>query len=435
MGPGLLRILDRIKANPSDTMLVDRFLVLAADTPEHERVEATLGLARALLAKSPRRSIEICWMVYKSGLRDVESLAIISDALEGLGKPNKAAIIRSEMRRLTSDKLSEDAKSLARLTIEEHVTNTLSGLDDRVVPQFNDLTKSNHLAVAKLDLDLIPPVPDQAPSQLSELSSVTTVAAMDPPPIMSLSLDPESGVMPGAAPARTVLIDPVAESARAARIAKINVKSALNIMPVSQKAQPVVAVPAAGIPEAIPPKEPSRHSMAISDQRPSAYSQDSSQHSKTSFSDHSGGKIMSRKSMSPEERRQRLSDLIIAEEWESVLELLRVSFATADDPILLSVFEDHKLARIDIRFAGWWLDILIAARQERRAIRFIIQQLNDEPHLAWARMMWPKVSVIRDILELNEIDWRESDGVVALRDRIASLRPRVGCYWVARIAS
>ena len=76
IGPGLARLLDIIKSNPTDTVLVDRFLVLAADTPEYERVDAVLRLGGALIQTAPRRAIEVSWMVYKSGLRDMRSIGL-----------------------------------------------------------------------------------------------------------------------------------------------------------------------------------------------------------------------------------------------------------------------------------------------------------------------------------------------------------------------
>jgi hypothetical protein len=134
--------------------------------------------------------------------------------------------------------------------------------------------------------------------------------------------------------------------------------------------------------------------------------------------------------MTPDERRQRLKDLVKAEEWESVLELLSHSFVDANDRTLLEVFEQNKLSRIDVRFAGWWVDLLTASKQERRALRFMLQKLADEPHLAWARMFWPKVPALVEGLDLEPFEWRESDGVSALRTKIAGLRPRGGVYVV-----
>jgi hypothetical protein len=60
----------------------------------------------------------------------------------------------------------------------------------------------------------------------------------------------------------------------------------------------------------------------------------------------------------------------------------------------------------------------------------MLQKLADEPHLAWARMFWPKVPALVEGLDLEPFEWRESDGVSALSTKIAGLRPRGGVYVV-----
>ena len=100
--------------------------------------------------------------------------------------------------------------------------------------------------------------------------------------------------------------------------------------------------------------------------------------------------------------------------------------------LLMIIFEKHNLQRIDIRFAGRWIDILVAGGQERRALRYIQQKLIEEESLTWARVCWPKIQTIRNRLELTHFDWRESDGVRALRQRVNELRPKLFCYLVAQ---
>jgi hypothetical protein len=412
IGPGLARLLDIIKSNPADTILVDRFLVLAADTPEYERAEAVLRLGRALIQDAPRKAIEVSWMVYKSSLRDMESLAVIGDALDRLGKNEKADRIRLEARRLASGKLSDDDKSVSRITIEEHVTMVLSGGADPVAktsgPSVSDFvgepTKSNFLPLAHFDLESTPPTnenlvikPFQVKDSKLDMASATVLLpsenkAPDKPP----AGDKAVAVMPSS-------VNQVSAEGSVARVS--------------------VAAPGAGIPEAIPAKEESRHVML-------SLNQTSRSRQGSAIRENAQSHLIRPRSMTPDERMRRLTDLIAAEEWESFLELLGHSYPTAEDPRLLKLFETQKLYRIDIRFASWWIDILIVARQERRALRFILQQLNDEPHLAWARMVWPKVKIMRESLNLSDFDWRESDGVAALRDRICGMNHRLGCYWV-----
>ncbi len=381
MGPGLAKILELIDANPADSMLVDRYLILASDIPEHERVDATIQLASSLLKRNPRRALEVAWMLYKSSLRDMDSLELISQALDDLGKSHKAAIIRSEMKRINNDQLSDDVKRLARLTIEEHVTNTILGRDNGVQWNPNENTQSQQISFAEFNLD--GSVPKQEPEAL--VSSFLETQQIDSL-IDDLRLEP--------APARFVQTPKQEANASVARVS--------------------AATPGAGIPEAIPPKEPSKHSIGMF----SRVVNHVTEHNEASF-------------RPIEESRKRLKSLVAAEKWDGVYNLLQEAFSTADDKILLSLFQQHKLAQIDLRYAEFWIDILIAAKQERRALRYILQKLNEEPHLAWARMVYPKIKIIRESLDLTSFEWHEAEGVSALRDNTAKMRPRLGCYWAS----
>lgn len=381
MGPGLAKILELIDANPADSMLVDRYLILASDIPEHERVDATIQLASSLLKRNPRRALEVAWMLYKSSLRDMDSLELISQALDDLGKSHKAAIIRSEMKRINNDQLSDDVKRLARLTIEEHVTNTILGRDNGVQWNPNENTQSQQISFAEFNLD--GSVPKQEPEALG--SSYVETQQIDSL-IDDLRLEP--------APARFVQTPKQEANASVARVS--------------------AATPGAGIPEAIPPKEPSKHSIGMF----SRVVNHVTEHNEASF-------------RPIEESRKRLKSLVAAEKWDGVYNLLQEAFSTADDKILLSLFQQHKLAQIDLRYAEFWIDILIAAKQERRALRYILQKLNEEPHLAWARMVYPKIKIIRESLDLTSFEWHEAEGVSALRDNTAKMKPRLGCYWAS----
>ena len=379
MGPGLAKILELIDANPADSMLVDRYLILASDIPEHERVDATIQLASSLLKRNPRRALEVAWMLYKSSLRDMDSLELISQALDDLGKSNKAAIIRSEMKRINNDQLSDDVKRLARLTIEEHVTNTILGRDNGVQWNPNENTQSQQISFAEFNLDGSVPKQEPLVSSFVETQQIDSL-------IDDLRLEP--------APARFVQTPKQEANASVARVS--------------------AATPGAGIPEAIPPKEPSKHSIGMF----SRVVNHVTEHNEASF-------------RPIEESRKRLKSLVAAEKWDGVYNLLQEAFSTADDKILLSLFQQHKLAQIDLRYAEFWIDILIAAKQERRALRYILQKLNEEPHLAWARMVYPKIKIIRESLDLTSFEWHEADGVSALRDNTAKMRPRLGCYWAS----
>ena len=371
MSPGIIKLLDMIAKSPVESMLVDRVLVLASDVPEFERAEIALRLSKVLLDGNPRRSIEISWMLFKSGLRDFDALGIICDALERLNKPAKAKLIREELRRLKNDTLSDFARGAARETIEKQVTATLSGADDLEFAAVDEVTRTEARAAAAETDDTATPAPRAA----VEVSPRET---------------PDAEAKP-----KSNLYDPEIV-ARRARISRINRVTG-----------------AEGIPEAIPPKEPSLHQ----EQGTSIIRAEVTRHSV-------------RRTFTPQELRQRLIDLVTAEEWEMVLEHLAKTSADEARGDLLSLFEERKLWRIDIRFAMWWMDILKDCREERRALRFALRQLAEEPHLAWARQIYPRVVEIASTMGFDPPSWRESEGVAALRHQIASLHPAGGQYWV-----
>jgi len=410
VSPGLVRMLEMISANFKDSMLVDRFLVLASDMPEHEKVEATLQLARTLQKKSPRKAMEIAWMVYNSSLSDAESLAVIADAFDGLGKQGKADIVRSELKRITNGSLSPEVRNLARLTVEEHVTTTLAGKDHSPWAGQEGASES---PISTFDLENPPslfepgPVsrPPQNPDSTLILDPMVTLGPLDVMSDVSLGYDSSE-------PKANVKTPKAAAEKQPSHAASIEIASA--------------AMPSAGLPEAIPPREPSKHYIA-----PKVRDVKSKAQSVTQAS-------MARSNMEPtpkifavEEQLSRLEELAKAEQWDRLMEGLNSWFPNGDHPYLLAYFERLHLHRIDIAFADYWLNVLIAAQQERRALRFIVTRLTEEPQLAWARMVLPKVHRITDLMDLDPIQWRESDGVLVLRDKVARQRPRAGCYWAA----
>ena len=119
MHAGLSRILDLIRVNPQDTLLVDRFLILAADLHEEERVDVTLSLSEALLRKNPRRSIELAHMVYKARPGDTQPLELMVEGLENLGRYGKATVLRQHLEKVK--KAKDTNPGLAQRVVDESV--------------------------------------------------------------------------------------------------------------------------------------------------------------------------------------------------------------------------------------------------------------------------------------------------------------------------
>ncbi len=410
MSPGLMRMLQLIDINTNDSMLVDRFLVLAADMPEHEKLEATLKLARTLLKKAPRKAMDVAWMVYNSSLRDGESLDLIAEAFEKLGKRAKADVIRSELKRINNANLSPEVRNLARLTVEEHVTTTLAEKiqdPDQKIPIAVDLSSDSPMATLNLE-SLLAPQPSAVPAD----------------PLIASKETPKVSILP-ASPQQTILIEPspkplsaLPKSAQVTPVLDLNDRDASKV--------DSVALPSAGLPAAIPPKEPSKVMVDVKSKNVKKLSSSQTRASQAGIPLESSTTMIAF-----EKRFPRLEELAADENWERLLHLMQEWFPHADDPELLGLFERFGLERIDIRFAELWVEILIAAQHERRAIRYMVTRLSEEPHLAWARMFLPKIQKIVSRMDLMPVDWRESEGVLTLRDRIAQAKPRFGCYWAA----
>jgi hypothetical protein len=404
-----MRMLQLIDINTNDSMLVDRFLVLAADMPEHEKLEATLKLARTLLKKAPRKAMDVAWMVYNSSLRDGESLSLIAEAFEKLGKTGKAEVIRSELKRINNTNLSPEVRNMARLTVEEHVTTTLAEkIQDLPLEASNDNAPAASLPMPSLNLESL--LAPQAKGLDAEKS-----AKIDGKEQADKRLSQNTTLLdrqPVAHPTTPKPLETVAHLDLDEKSSSLRVDS--------------VALPSAGLPAAIPPKEPSK---VILDGKTKNYKkqiQDQTQASVARTSVESSTTMID-----SDQRWPRLRELAANESWERLLGLMQDWYPDGEHPELLGFFERHALERIDIRFAEFWINILIAAHQERRAIRYIVTKLSEEPHLAWARMVMPKIQKIVSLMDLMPVEWRESEGVLTLRDRVSQAKPRFGCYWAA----
>lgn len=402
-------MLNLIDTNPNDTVLVDRFLVLAADMPEHEKLTVTIRLARTLLKRVPRKAIEVAWMVYNSSLRDEDSLKLIAEAFEQMGKHGKADLIRSELKRIANNNLTPEVRNLARLTVEEHVTTTLAEKPTPAAPEdvFNE--RDSVMPMATLSLDSLPMI-DEIKTGPSPASGGVTMAATEQVAMMNgqtVMLDQKN--LPG-----------VKSTSISSAQGAIESKS-----PGEQKIESV-ALPSAGIPAAIPAKEPSKISIETKSKSTQGLA-----NAKTHASVARPKPEEFNTHLDNEVQLNRLEELADSENWDRLLSILQTWFPNGDHPYLLGYFERRKIAKIDIRYAEFYLDVLISAKQERRALRFMINKLTEEPQLAWARMMLPKVEKITGLMALTPIKWRESDGVLALRNQMAAQKPRFGCYWAS----
>jgi hypothetical protein len=393
VAPGLLKILDLIKATPSDQRLLSRYLSLANELSDEERSEAIIQAAKVLVAKAPQAALDLGWGLFKSAKLEQEALIVMASAMEGLGKSGKAAAIRVDAIRLTAHPVGSKENEEARRRID----TTLGSAQGKPKSQFaiDSVTKTNNNTGPEIAIPAIP-ISQLPNSQVPQIKPEMPISSIDN--VMAKS--PE-------APAIVKRPDP-----------QFDLQESSSPQVVEKKPT------AAGIPEAIPPKQPSNHSKGFLERMVRTQSAVSSGLSSLdedvesvwpSAQDHSAC-------------HSYIKELVQGNRWDEILRFINDSFDGLSDPFLITIFETHQLTKIDIQFVGVWLDILIANCQERRVLRLCLQLLTEEPQLSWAKMIRSRIEIITGRLGLEAMDWREADGVMALRRKIATLRPNSQVY-------
>jgi hypothetical protein len=484
MSPHLSALINSIELQPADVTLVDRFIVLVEECAPSERSKLRSKIAKILASTLPRRAIEIAFVEFRMAGSSPAYIGIIVEALDALHMAEKSAVIRKLAMRFWNKQLSTDDRNLAKLAIEEHVTRLL--LEPSIMTPLQkslaDEQADRNLFAARSfeglpqtllgeNLGKLPytgqlpigntpkarPTPDLVQKSLAEtLPATKNDFGLETPLVTSFILTEEVQPAPIFSFAEEVQPAPIfsfAEEVQPAPIfslaEEVQPEFRLEVMReamreamretlppasgVDQLAQVVerqipqqdirarisVARIQDGIPQMIEAPDVSRQSRGVLESAMRA-------------APVLNGKYENRipvRSLSTDEVHANIA----SEDWEAVLVSLNVDLGVASNvQFLLATFERHKLERIDIRFAGCWIDALIADGQERRALRYIQQKLTEEESLTWARVCWPKIQIIRYRLELSHCDWRESDGVTILRKRVNELRPKLLCYLVVQ---
>lgn len=401
MAPGLRKILDLIRTKPNDQRLIDRYISLVNELPETERNDATWHLSKILVSKMPEKALELSWSMFKAGSREQENLKLIAQALEVLGKTGKAAAIRADADRLTTSKLGSPEHLLARNNIEKTV-QLLKG-DSQM--QFSESlnTKTGNNAAVKFDLSNASSEPigkdskyeaSKSHQEEKKLSQLEQVGANQSAKLKSFDAEKNQTQT---------------NSSTANKDSKLRSTS---------------DVASAGIPEAIPRKEPSSHSKAllsgVVSRRADKMTVSTNELPKNFNQMPAANDVVA--------CQEYVSRLIGEHKWEELMTFLRMTLLTQNENLLVEIMSKNSLAKIDIHFAELWIDGLIATRQERRALRFILGILTDEPHMAWAKMVKNRLPQITEGLGLEGVVWAEGEGVSALRRKVQLSRPRLGIY-------
>lgn len=174
MAVGLDRMLDKILANPKNSMLVDRFLKLISDDEDSDsKYRRLLALAEGIREADAIKAISIAYEVFENSSIEnqtkdfhIKALEILISSMDIMGKSAKAAILKNELERL---KKKSDSSVNAELheggfqldiTPEQKLQNNMGNrgaIDISPVPS---------VASNIQDVDAPPPNSEDAPSAL-----------------------------------------------------------------------------------------------------------------------------------------------------------------------------------------------------------------------------------------------------------------------------
>lgn len=453
MHAGLERILDLIRVNPQDTLLVDRFLILAADLHEEDRASVTLGLSEVLLRKNPRRSIELAHMVYKAKPGEPQPLQIMVEGLENLGRYGKATVLRQHLEKV------KRAKATSPGSVKKAVEDSMVAIDRELLLLAQPLEKVQKAPAPP------PPKLELAPQKLPEPPQISAVpgpalAFSEPMPPRSsfsaqnlgqtvtqmpffnseesrvsvLSLDDDdstSGNHPAVNQKPAVLFEIAPEAAQAVKadLGETDISVARPAFDVLLRSESLSINPKArsydegayvaellpyrqGIPSMVPA------SAEVGRERDEEnYNQNSILEAEPRQDNTSAVPI----SYGGRDRADALRQMITDKNWEGVWALLRTHWPHGASGDVYQIAREARLYRIDVNFMTWWLECLLLDRRPRQVLALASQLLREQPHIAVAKAVYLPVRASGAALGLNTLNWREEDGVLNLLKQLSVL--------------
>lgn len=416
MHAGLLRILDLIRVNPQDTLLVDRFLILSSDLKQDERAIATLSLSEALLRKNPRRAIELAHMVYKATPGETEPLELMVEGLENLGRYGKATVLRQHLENLKQARQTNPG--MIKKAVDDSVIavdRELLQMEQSVSPEVKEIPSKTPKSLASFDLpsssmfNVRPPVPDHliADPQPASLKR-TTRSDVVPKAPAKLNLEPPAAVKN----------DFFAEEKN--RIPSISIDLSQEFAASAQKPLPSEALPE------ISKGVPAYRSRQGSDGIPSLFTEtdDSRWREPSSSQDESAEErpaqpprqepIRSADATSHQQTLEDFKYLMASQDWEGLWTLIQLYWKFGGTGEVVDLAKKAKLYQVDLRFVGWWLDSLMIDRRPREAFALATKILREQPHIAVAKVLYPRFAKCARVLGFRDLEWSEASGVLSL---------------------
>jgi hypothetical protein len=409
MHAGLVRLLDLIRVNPQDTLLVDRFLILASDLEERSRVDATLGLSEALLRKNPRRAIELAHMVYKAKPGDVQPIELMVEGLENLGRYGKATVLRAELEKVRKAQQADGGSSrevteASIMTIEKEL-KFLAGIEvpPPIKPQMDQRSGEVQKSVDLLPVpEFVEALQQQKPGRV-EKSAPKDIPAFNPlqygvapayeeprhedhsPPHYHQSAEPtlrfdDIGSI-GVTPVQDGL--PLKLQRTSVSHEDVALPPLMNDEEPKHRATQHSQASSDRMSSQVIPGVPMFHDMApaVEDEEAGFFEEPSSEPQEFTPRVHVAPepvrKMFQDHAMVEQQVLDRIEMLVKAHHWDEAWQLIHEHAPMADNYKVLALFREQNLARIDFRFMGWWLDALVFDRRPRYALVMMIDLLRD----------------------------------------------------------
>jgi hypothetical protein len=113
-----------------------------------------------------------------------------------------------------------------------------------------------------------------------------------------------------------------------------------------------------------------------------------------------------------------LRQCIEQKDWEAAWSTLQQYWPGGGVGEVVALAKELQLEKIDIRFAGWWLDCLIVDRRPRQALVQSIAIIRQQPYISIAQMIFPRIQKSLKALGMNQVRWDQTEGVMILLQRL-----------------
>lgn len=388
---GLRRLLDLIKVNPNDGLLVDRFLVLVADLAEVDRAGLTLELARVVLRKNPRKAIELAHMVFKHRPEEPKPLELMIEGLEILGRYGKATVLRQQMLKVQKlgDQAVPQSNRPSAAERAETLTDSVAAVD-RELLQWGFVSKK--------------PEKQQAP---------------DAPASSGGPEDQHRGLQPKISKQESIPmpIETVFDQVEprlfdlAERSPAIESPKAQLGVPDFNKLSPKVLNLDEGVQEVSQPAQ-----VPIDFEVPEIGSFSSQNNLQKST------EVSERAYLTKSDVLKKLKDFYDRAEWDAAFSLVSHDLS----PELSSSVAQDVMAigfdQVEVRFKIWHIERLQHSKHHRLAIIKAKEYLEAEPEIYFAKKIWPTIKLSLQQLGVPRglLSWKEQQGVRSLLVRLTN---------------